>query len=230
MPKQRRKKSKVINKTFENSVFINCPFDNLYKDKLIAIFYTVIANNLNPIIAGEEIIGDRNRNEVLVELIKKSKYGIHDLSKVNDSPPRYNMPFEFGIFFGCKFFGDLKQKGKRFIIFEEKRNDLKKVITDVNGLDPFSHENDPYKIIQALHNWLSSCHLKRLLTKPETVIAFFNGFLKKYNKNEIGALDTKQIIEIIHQHYSFRGFEELIETFQTIKKVSDLKTKFIAIP
>ena len=225
-----RKADNLSNKAFENSVFINCPFDVAYKKKLIAILYTIITNNLNPIIAGDKIIGDINRNEVLVDLIKKSKYGIHDLSAINKIPPRFNMPFEFGIFFGCKYYGDIKQKTKRFLIFEEKRFDLKKVITDVSGIDPIAHNNDPYKIIDTLSKWFLSCGLKRRLTKVEIVTAFYNGFMKKYSAKDLARLNTGKIIEIINNHYSYpAGIELLINKFETIDKISKLKRDYIPI-
>ncbi len=226
-----RRVNNLSNKTFENSVFINCPFDIAYKKNMIAILYTIITNNLNPIVAGDKIIGDINRNEVLVDLIKKSKYGVHDLSAIKRLPPRYNMPFEFGIFFGCKYYGDAKQGKKRFLIFEEKRFDLKKVITDVNGIDPIAHNNDPKKIIDILSNWFSSCGLKRTFTKVEVIIAFYNGFMKKYStKKELSLLTTGKIIEIINNHYSYKGIELLINKFEKVDKLSELKMDFIPIP
>lgn len=219
-------------RTFENSVFINCSFDVTYKKNLIAILYTIITNNLNPVIAGDKIIGDINRNEVLVDLIKKSKYGIHDLSAVKRIPPGYNMPFEFGIFFGCKYYGEAKQGRKRFLIFEENRFDLKKVITDVSGIDPIAHNNNPYKIIDSLRNWFLSCGLKRSLTKVEVIIAFYNGFLKTYStKKQLSALNTSKIIEIIKGHYSYEaGIELLIQKYEKLDKFSKLKKDYIPIP
>ena len=218
-----------MNRAFENSVFINCPFDESYKRNLVAILYVIITNSLNPVIAGDKIIGDKNRNEVLVDLIKKSKYGIHDLSAINKLPPRFNMPFEFGIFFGCKYYGDKKQKTKRFIIFEERRFDLKKIVTDVSGIDPVAHNSNPHKIIEALSNWFLSCGLKRTFTKVEIINAFYNGFMKKYSTKDLATLNTGNIIEIINNHYSYTGIELLINKFETIDKLSKLKRDYIPV-
>jgi hypothetical protein len=48
-------------------------------------------------------------------MIRECRYGIHDLSRIelNEAQyPRFNMPFELGIFFGARYIGTGEQKKK----------------------------------------------------------------------------------------------------------------------
>jgi len=94
---------------YNDSVFINCPFDDDYKPILRAIVYAVYRCGFFPQTALDEEDGTEIRLLKIVRKMRGCRYGIHDLSRIelNDSDfPRFNMPFELGIFFGAKYFGD----------------------------------------------------------------------------------------------------------------------------
>ena len=86
----------------EDLVFINCPFDENYSELLRAIVFTVYKCKLFPVTALTEDNALENRLDKIIKLIKKCKYGIHDISRISlnqNGYPRFNMPFELGIFF-----------------------------------------------------------------------------------------------------------------------------------
>ncbi len=63
-----------------------------------------------------------------------SKYGIHDISRteLNSSGfPRFNKPFELGIFFGAKRFGYKDQKSKNALIFEKTKFTYQNYMSDL---------------------------------------------------------------------------------------------------
>lgn len=68
----------------------------------------------------EEEDATNNRLDKIIRLIKNCRFGIHDISRVELDQaqlPRFNMPFEFGIYFGAKHFGEKEQKYKSAIVF-----------------------------------------------------------------------------------------------------------------
>ena len=90
-----------MNHPYNDSVFINCPFDVDFQPKLEAITFAVYRCGFYPESAlGEDNALD-NRLEKIENLIAKCKYGIHDISRTelnSQGFPRFNMPFEAGLF------------------------------------------------------------------------------------------------------------------------------------
>lgn len=71
----------VAEPPFEQSVFINCPFDEDYEPILQAILFCVIFLGFNPRIARERNDSAEVRIEKIAALIEASKFSIHDLSR-----------------------------------------------------------------------------------------------------------------------------------------------------
>ncbi len=96
------------------------------------------------------------RLEKLARLIRECPHGIHDISRTEldaeNKLPRFNMPFELGLFLGAKFFG---QGGKRCLILDRERYRFQKFISDIGGQDPKSHKNAAAALIDAVRNWLA---------------------------------------------------------------------------
>ena len=102
--------------SYNDSIFINCPFDDAYRDKLEAIVFTVYRCGFFPISALSEDNALDNRLTKIQRLIRKCRYGVHDISRIEPNHkgyPRFNMPFELGIFFGAITFGRDSQKKKK---------------------------------------------------------------------------------------------------------------------
>lgn len=95
---------------YNNNVFINCPFDKQYKDMLQAMLFTLLYCGLEPRIASESSDSLKIRLDKIKNLIKESRYSIHDLCRMEAEKKgdlaRFNMPFELGTDFGCRVYGD----------------------------------------------------------------------------------------------------------------------------
>ena len=98
--------------------------------------------------------------EKLIQIIRSSKYGIHDISKtgltVPNRLPRFNMPLELGLFMGAKHFGDPAQKAKRGLILDKEPYRYQQFCSDIAGQDIRAHANDPAKAMIAVRNWLQT--------------------------------------------------------------------------
>lgn len=143
---------------FERSVFINCPFDEQFAPLLQAIAFCVTNLGFYPRLAPENADNAANRLERIVELIRSSKFGIHDLSRCRATAigeyARLNMPFELGIDHGCARFGAAPLSGKAILILEETRYDYQKGLSDISGWDIDAHDGDHIKAVRSVRNWL----------------------------------------------------------------------------
>lgn len=148
-----------IDPDYEKNVFINCPFDDDYDLIFNAILFTVHKCGfiLRCSKEFEDSSGIRIKN--IIQLIKESKYSIHDLSRVTldgtSKLPRFNMPLELGICIGAIEFGNTKQKNKEYLIIESEKFRFKQFISDLSGQDIKNHNNNTEQAIKAVRNWLT---------------------------------------------------------------------------
>jgi len=149
----RVKQHAVTQYPYERSVFINCPFDAAYKPILDTILFCTHDCGYGVRIAVDEI-GSKVRLTKLVELIRDSKYSIHDLSRIEE--PRLNMAFEYGICVGAQQFGDFAQRSKDMLILDAEDHRYKKTMSDVGGQDAKIHHNNPFEAINCVRGFLAS--------------------------------------------------------------------------
>lgn len=172
---------------FENNVFINCPFDKEYLTLRNAILFTVIYAGLEPKIAETEDSA-QVRLEQIQELIESSKYSIHDISRSrpDGKPPRFNMPFEIGMDWGCRAFGTEEQRTKKCLVLEIDRYHYRQVLSDISGNDIKYHHEKPEKAIAAVRDWLWSARKVKIDGGARINIAFkkFTRILKLQLKEE----------------------------------------------
>lgn len=166
--------------SFETSIFINCPFDEDYHSLLRPLLFTVIYLDFDPRIASERFDSAENRVDKIVELIRASKYGIHDLSRLRAAEAgefyRMNMPFELGIEYGCRRFGPAPMSEKRCLILEKERYDFMKALSDLSGVDIKKHENEPDEVVRAVRNWFVETVGLRGVDSPKAIWDHFNLF------------------------------------------------------
>jgi hypothetical protein len=179
---------------YTNQVFINCPFDIEYAKLFQAIVFTIqdcgfIARCSKEIDNATEL-----RLDSIINLINQCKYGVHDLSRIEldetNRLPRFNMPFELGIFYGAKKFGtDKKNKSKSCIIFEKEQYSYQIFISDISGIDIKNHDNLPKKIIFAIRNWLSTSSNRITIPYAPLIFSrygeFYNYFKNLCNSQKI---------------------------------------------
>jgi len=162
---------------FSKNVFINCPFDSDYYPLLRPLIYTLLCNGFNPRIAIENSDSGQLRADKLVELIKDSKYSIHDLSRLQASEKdeifRLNMPFELGIDYGARRFSK-RLSEKKFLILEKERYKYMQALSDINGFDIKAHNNSTYGVIKAVRDWLVETAKLKKVDSPTKIWDDFN--------------------------------------------------------
>lgn len=146
-----------LDPNFERNVFINCPFDAAYAPIFEAIVFAVHDVGLTAKCALQRLDSSEIRLHKIVELIRQSRYSIHDLSRTEldqtTSLPRFNMPLELGIDLGCKAFSPL-HRDKSLLIFDSEPYRFQKYASDIAGQDIHRHSNDPRTAIIRVRDWL----------------------------------------------------------------------------
>lgn len=157
--------------SYEANVFINCPFDPDYEGLFQAVVFAVMDCGFRPRCALEIIDSGQNRLDKIVEIIKQSRFGIHDLSRTElDAEhrlPRFNMPFELGLFIAAQRFGAGRQRQKVSPILDREPYRYQKFLSDIAGQDPASHNNKPHQAIIVVPNWLKSHFPERTMPGGE---------------------------------------------------------------
>jgi len=143
---------------FDRSVFINCPFDEDFAPLLQAIAFCVTDLDFYPRLAPENADNAANRLDRIADLIRGSKFGIHDLSRCKSATAgeyaRMNMPFELGMDHGARRFGNPPLSQKVVLILEHDRYDYQKSLSDTAGWDIHMHGGDHIKAVRHVRDWL----------------------------------------------------------------------------
>jgi hypothetical protein len=145
---------------YVRQVFLNCPYDDEYRPLLKAVVFAVHACEFTARLALEEPGSERLRLERLVSLIAECGLAIHDLSRVRptgpDALPRFNMPFECGVFYGALRYGSGRQKAKRFLLLDSEAYRPQRTMSDAAGLDPKAHHDSAAEAINCVRDFLAA--------------------------------------------------------------------------
>jgi hypothetical protein len=139
-------------------VFVNCPFDDDYLPLMQAIVFTITAGGYEPQLALQDVNGGVRLNRI-VDLMSRSRLAIHDISRVPLAPseaPRFNMPFECGVFFGLAHSGAAAHRNKEFLLLDAHKYEYQKRLSDLAGLDPQAHGNDAETVSRCVRSFLAS--------------------------------------------------------------------------
>ena len=100
------------------------------------------------------------RIDRIYRLIEECRFGVHDISRIeNDAVnnlPRFNMPFELGLFLGARRFGVRPECAKHCLVLEAERYRYQKYLFDIAGQDIRQHANEPAKAVGAVRDWLAA--------------------------------------------------------------------------
>ena len=155
------------------NIFINCPFDDAYREKLTAIIFVVVFLGFAPRISLEEQASSTQRLEKIMRLINESGHSIHDLSrlKADDTNGMYrgNMPFELGIDFGCRKYSGSEQALKGFLILEKEKYATLKAVSDLNGFDIECHDDKASCAVEIVRNWLKNSFSLKNTISPDSI-------------------------------------------------------------
>ena len=130
--------------------------------------------------------GTQFRLHNIINLIKESQYGIHDLSKVDMDDatklPRFNMPFELGIFYGAKFLWQNHHRKKCCLILEKEKYRYRKFISDISGQDISAHQDTFKQGIHAIRNWLVTASRRKSIPSAEDMYDRYRKFDREIRK------------------------------------------------
>jgi hypothetical protein len=160
---------------YEYSVFVNCPFDDAYRNLFQAIVFAIHDCGYIARCALEVADASQVRIEKIATIIAACRFGIHDISRTDPDAatglPRFNMPFELGLFLGAKRYGRGEQKQKSCLILDVERHRFQKFISDISGQDISAHSGEPAQAISAVRDWLSNSTPKALRIPGGAAIA-----------------------------------------------------------
>ena len=143
---------------YNDNVFINCPFDSVYKPLFDAMVFAVYDCGFIARCALEEDDASEVRIDKIYNIIADCRYGIHDISRTeldeSSGLPRFNMPLELGVFLGAKKFGIEEQKTKKCLVLDREQYRYQQFISDIAGQDIQAHNDSSKKIIMHVRNWL----------------------------------------------------------------------------
>jgi len=158
---------------YNDQVFINCSFDDKFSSMFHAFCFSVLDCGFIPRCSLEVDDATEFRLRAIVNLMKQCKYGVHDLSRVEldekSKLPRFNMPFEFGIFYSAKMFGIKQQKIKKCLVLEKQKYRYQKFISDISGIDVTPHANCMKRGIIAIRNWLVTTSRRTKIPPAENI-------------------------------------------------------------
>ena len=187
---------------FNRNVFINCPFDSQYNTSFLRpILFTIIYFGFTPQIASQTTDSGEQRIDKILSLILKSRYSIHDLSRIRSRRRgeffRLNIPFELGIDYGCRRTSTGYLKKKRFLVLGAKSHDYKRALSDLAGIDAESHANRPDIAVVVLRNWfVDTVRLKNISSGSaiwEKFLDFRAGFYDEMEKAGFSKRDIKMM-------------------------------------
>jgi hypothetical protein len=169
---------------YERQVFLNVPFDRLYKKLLHALVFGVHDCGLVARCAQEADDGGQVRIDKLYAIIAECRFGIHDLSRTTlDSKhrlPRFNMPFELGIFLGARRYGAGPQRRKTCLILDRDKYRYQIYCSDIAGQDIRAHSNEVEAALGAVRNWLqANLSVSLDLPGPTSLIARYLAFRRE---------------------------------------------------
>ncbi len=163
----------------DQSVFVNCPFDQRFKSLFDAVVFAVAICGYKVRSALEIADSGEVRLHKIMRLLEGSRYSIHDLSRVeldvDSGLPRFNMPIELGIALGMKHLGRAKLRDHSLLVLDTDRFRYQKFASDLAGVDISAHSGKAEKVIQAVRDFLST-HAQEALPSPSMIVGALESF------------------------------------------------------
>jgi hypothetical protein len=193
--------------SYEDNIFINCPFDRAYRATFHALVFVVhecgyFARNALEIEDSGQI-----RIQKIQELISDCRLGIHDISRTEPEPesklPRFNMPLELGLFLGAKHYGDALQQTKSCKILDTERFRYQKFCSDIAGQDISAHGGDPERAIKAVRDWLRA-------HRPSVSIPSGSGLVRRYYQFQDDLPTLCESLRLDADELTFIDFQNIV--------------------
>ena len=141
------------------SVFINCPFDDDFRPLFDALVLAVVACGFTPRSALESGSVANLRMDRICTALLASKYSIHDLSRCQGEGDRnlarFNMPLELGMAIAIRAQSSGNDQHDWLVLIPE-RHRHSPFASDLAGFDPPCHQETPESIVPPVMAWLAT--------------------------------------------------------------------------
>ena len=188
--------------SYDDSVFINCPFDKQYLPLLHAMVFAVHDCGFVARHALEAVGGRESRLDKITRIVGESRWSIHDISRVQLSKgsglPRFNMPFECGLAYGAMRFDTATDRD--MLVMAAVQFQDKASLSDLAGIDPAYHDNDRLKAIAGVRRFLSSKRAIRMRSHEKIAqrLDKFESALPKALRKEGTKLSTMKSLDYLN--------------------------------
>lgn len=187
---------------YAKSVFINCPYDDLFEPLFHATVLAIAANGFTPRCARDSEGEAEPRIARITRGILESKYSIHDLSRFQGEGPenlaRFNMPLELGIALGMRSLRAEMGSSHNWLVFVPPEFVHLRFISDLAGFDVPRQDGQPATVIREISKWLS---LQPDFTPPvpsaKTILDSYPAFCERLavaKTEALGALSWPTIV------------------------------------
>ena len=165
------------------AVFLNVPFDDDYRPLFEAMVFAALDCDFQPRCALEASDAGHVRVQKIAAIMRECRFGIHDISRTEldrkSRLPRFNMPFELGLFLGAKWFGDDAQHRKSALVLDRERYRYQQFLSDIAGQDIKAHRNQPAALIKVVGNWLRDTQPSRPMLSSGLIASRYQKFRKQ---------------------------------------------------
>ncbi len=145
--------------SYETSVFLNCPYDDLFAPLFHAAVLTIAALGFTPRCARESEGESDPRIDRIAKGLRESKYSVHDLSRFQgegrDRISRFNMPLELGMALSLRYQGRISGTPHNWVALVPEGFVHQRFLSDLAGFDPPAHDQTPATLIKAISGWLT---------------------------------------------------------------------------
>lgn len=214
--------------SFNNQVFINCPFDDDYKPIFYAIVFAIQDLGFIARCALEAVGTEQSRLDKIIEIIGECQYGVHDISRTElgqTNLPRFNMPFECGLFWGCLRFGGRKHKNKRILVLDREAYRYRSLLSDLAGQEIKSHNDSPSVAIDRVRTWLNA-ELK-LQSQPQSEPRKLPGGKAIWSRYALFQRDLPRMVKVagitrveLYQPEYYPDYVSFITNWLTLKEAA----------
>lgn len=192
---------------YEDSVFINVPFDKKYARLGDAIIFAVYDCGFACRSALQVDDGGQARVDKILDIIEQSKFGIHDISRAgidrHTGLARFNMPLELGFFLGAKRYGNERDREKRCLILDRSPYRYRSFCSDISGQDIRVHNDSPRDAIRAVRDWLSS-------QRADVVIPGGKAIFDRYQEFRLQLREQAHEINLDDRELTFNDYTWLV--------------------
>jgi len=167
--------------------FVNCRFDE-GAEHFHLISFTLIALRIKAVCA-DSVDDGSDRLTRIVHRLRECELSIHDLSvdglSDGDTVARFNMPLELGIAIGRRYYEPTEQDtlAHRYFVLTREPHIHDRLASDLSGLDPYHHNDEPRLIVDATRNIIVKLKESERYRYPGTdeILSAYEDFKRDYS-------------------------------------------------